>query len=344
MNKLKLSSLLELIEEVLDTQPANIKEAKVVGQKGARNVIPYPTIKLSAEWGTPGTQDRAAVDRLLAGIKDAAPKGIEGIKKRIQAVESIIVSCKQACKAQTSIGAALGEILILDAISSLVYEMNTSPGGRGELFESFLAALIGVEQIGQQRGLEDIKANISAKYMGSKNREGIKGSLGFFADKAAAVTDPGDTIGGEEGAPPAAAPAKAPKEISYIIAVGNEKTNNIKFYSYLLDRETAFKHKKGASFLIPVKVWAENNDPFAELNLESRDAMRAIATTYLDGLGSRLTEIYAHMNELANNLDNYFINGTGRSAVAAEKNLKDLQANVSKMAIVAPNQLPLPFK
>lgn len=313
MSKLNLNALVKLIEEVMEGTPEPLHEA------AERNAIPYPTLRLRPGWGESGSEDRLVVDRLMRSLPPA--RGLGGIKARIQGIETILKECKRQCQVGTDVQEALGHILILEAISSLVHTMRSSPSGRGEVFESFLAAIIGVQQVGHEasttKTLADIEGGISAKYFGGKSARPVKGALSLLPEAG---------------------------EIDYVIALSAAESGIIEFYHLVVTEDfvkTGATQQGGvlkgphiatgkpSEFSISPKVWHVDDKRFARLDLGSPKEIRAVALEYLKGADAKLVTIYDNLNLLTNQLDKYFIDGEKKAATDAEGTLGVLQQNVT---------------
>ena len=319
MSKLDLQTLVQLVEEVMGTPLASLNEE----DRAERSAIPYPVLELRPGWGDKDSVDRAVVDRLINALPEA--EGVEGITERINAIAQILEDCKRQCQITTDVQEAHANILILEAISALVHRMHATPGGRGEIFESFLAAIIGVSQVGQDvstsKTLADIGGGISAKYFGGMSARPIKGALDLL---------------------------EADGEMDYVIALAPKGRNYIEFYyfpvAYQVVMADAEREPDGSlkgsmidksdstQFSIPISMWRKESNRKARLDLGSPKEIREVARQYLNGADIKLVQIYDSLNQLTNQLDRYFIEGDSAASTEAQKTLQSLQEKVVVLA------------
>jgi hypothetical protein len=307
------------VEEVMGTPLASINEQ----ERAERSAIPYPVLELRPGWGDRDSVDRAVVDRLISSLPPA--EGVEGIAERINVIAKILEDCKRQCQITTDVQEALANILILEAISALVHRMHATPGGRGEIFESFLAAIIGVSQMGQEvsttKTLADIGGGISAKYFGGMSARPIKGALDLL---------------------------QADETMDYVIALAPKGKNYIEFYYLPVSFEAVMADVKRdedgtlrgsmidksdpTQFSIPISGWRKEANRRARLDLGSPKEIREVARQYLNGADIKLVQIYDSLNQLTNQLDRYFIEGDSAASTEAQKTLQSLQEKVVVLA------------
>jgi hypothetical protein len=144
--------------------------------------IKIPKLRISEEWGKPaGTSD----DRDLIEIFfSRLPQG--DFRSKIEHIEKFINDCGSEVCGTQSTSDILANLMVLDALSSIIYGY-TEQGG-GYLFEAFIAALLGgsAQQVKAKsgEGIQDIVtqdgAKVSIKFMtgkGDDEKSKVTGSL-----------------------------------------------------------------------------------------------------------------------------------------------------------------------
>ena len=150
---------------------------------GKEKTIKLPKLRISEEWGKPtGESDqRELIDIFFSRL----PSG--DFRSKIEYIEKFISDCgSDICGAGTSTSDILANLMVLDALSSIIYDF-TAQGG-GFIFEAFVAALLGGDarqvKAASGEGIQDIITQdgepVSIKFVTAKGAEeagSVKGSL-----------------------------------------------------------------------------------------------------------------------------------------------------------------------
>jgi len=198
-NTITSQSLVEMIEEMMDSGIFTIEEQKREG-KTKQITLKMPIIRLSEKmWGKKGTKDREVIQKLLAKI---VGKG-RTLSDKVQAINSFLDSPPQT----DDISEVLTHIVLLDTLTNIMVHFNASAAGF--TFEGFLAAMLEGEQIPPgTAGIQDIVDNdknpISLKLLTEKPGD-VHGSyrdlVDHFIDPGGLKRDPEtDQYVGQAGA------------------------------------------------------------------------------------------------------------------------------------------------
>ena len=147
---------------------------------GKEKTIKLPKLRISEEWGKPqGESDqREMIDIFFSRL----PPG--DFRSKIEYIEQFISDCSSdVCGSGTSTSDILANLMVLDALSSIIYDF-TAQGG-GFIFEAFVAALLG----GDAR---QVKAAAGEGIQDIMTQDGDRVSIKF-------VTGKGDAEGGKVG-------------------------------------------------------------------------------------------------------------------------------------------------
>jgi len=128
--------LCEFVEKVM-TDPLTEQDDEAI-----RELL--PTIKITEDWGKPGSKDRQIIEEFT--------KKIEGdtIEAKIASLNSIVGG-----EGTPTIGAILSTLVVIEVLNAILAEFTESAGGF--IFEGFLAGLFGgqsvqITDVGQQEG------------------------------------------------------------------------------------------------------------------------------------------------------------------------------------------------
>ncbi len=306
MSQINLNKLFEMIEEVIDSRTV-IQEQKSVQatENKTPKGVPYPTLALNKRWGIPKSGDRVLVNQVVTNLQGKT------IQERIQNLNQFLEGCKEDCINEKNISRAISNIIILEALSSLVFDFNASPAG--DLFEAFLAAMTGrpdIEQTGEKGGLADVGKNLSAKLI--KNKAPIEGS----ESNLDAAVDAGG--------------------MDFLVAGKVQESKNgpleVIFYNFNVPSnipKSKMSYRDGKFFI----NYTEYKDfQFASVNIGTREQLRQIAQQYLDTLDDKISIIYESLGQLTNQLNDYFIKNDTNSGTAAKGTAEKLSTNIQKLA------------
>ncbi len=164
-NTINFGAIMEMVKEemqkpILHEQklaPDASKMANIGAEaEEKRKGIPYPQLRITNDWGKPGTQERDQVDVFVRQIHKTSADNT--IQARIHALRDFTASCNsRQCQYQT-IPEVLSFITMLDAFSAIRYKFEAQAAGW--MFEAFLAAIIGgtqeTERDGASLPIEDV--------------------------------------------------------------------------------------------------------------------------------------------------------------------------------------------
>jgi len=326
-NKINFCKIVEMVSEQMESRtlqeegprpkaPMKASAGMDAGEK--RKGIPYPQLRITNDWGTPGTQERNQVDVFVRQIQKTAADNT--IQARIHALRDFTESCtSNQCRYQT-IPEVLSFITMLDAFSAIRYKFEAQAAGW--MFEAFLAAIIGgtqeTERDGASLPIEDVIRCTSYKDEGGEEcmaREAF--SLKF-------VNSPGGQGGTQVGM--LYAGLEKFGTIEYIIAVKLE--NGVDFY-------TAKITESNVDDMISVgtggKKWGIRREQLEgpiKMHLPGEKEIRMTAETALGVLGAGVEKLYANLDNLSHFLSAYFVDEDKAAAGLAQKETKELSANV----------------
>jgi len=290
--------------------------------------IKLPKFRISEEWGTPGTDDRRLIEKFTSKIRGNT------LEEKINSLQEFVSGCDQGCIAAKDVAEILGNLVFLDSLASVVYDFNDKTGGF--LFESIVAVLLGgnARQVptpgGPHQAIEDLLDSddtpLSLKFLFNTGTKYIKGS---YNNLHAGIE-------------------KYKQPIKYIVALKNRehKTGevlSIDFYSFDVGTKEypGDFNGNGARYVghgqMSTSSWGETSIKkfyVATLNLGSRKKLAAVAQKYADRLGTVLHEIYQQIDELSENVNDYFLDSPNAksSAIKAQGNAKILKKEADDLS------------
>jgi outer membrane murein-binding lipoprotein Lpp len=289
-------------------------------------VLKLPKLRISEEWGKPKSEDREQIARFTKQIKG------DDLATKIESLNSFASRCDKACANTKDVAEILGNLVFLDALSSVIYDFNAQTGGF--LFEALLAALLGgdARQVATAGGpnqdvtdiFDDKGRPMSLKFFfdtGSKNVGGSYNNLNQAIEDNKSVmyylvalkqrAESGDVMSID----------------FYEFTVGNE---NYRGDFTLSDWRSA---KAETQFKIPVNT--EIKIPgykLGNLNFGSRTDIANIAGNYVDKLSGTLRELYGNIDYLSKNVNAYFLENEAGAATRAKKAAKTIKGEADKLA------------
>jgi hypothetical protein len=333
--------------------------------------IPFPKLRISEEWGKPRSGDRSAIRTFARKVKG------ENLEQKIESIDSFISDCKAACIKSRGTPEMISNLVLLDALSAIIYDYNASAGGF--LFEGFISMLLG----GQSRqvqagagGIEDIITNkgekLSLKFFKEGGSKAVGGSLGDLRDSVEA--------------------GKPMKYLVVLKATGAQTVTQINFYEFTVgtngrayrvsqkptkyvDPETQEVNpeyqktgyiypkeepipgdfiaedytkgiagvsgiptlKKAPHFEIPVSQVIKKITPY-DLKFGGPKFMRNLANTYVDLIGNDVAVIYEDLESLSTNLTSYFVDEDMAAGEKASRVAGEMPAKITKLMIKKPIQ------
>ena len=286
-------------------------------------VLKLPKFRISETWGTPGTDDRVLLEKFTSKIKGST------LQEKINSLQNFVSGCDQNCVASKDVSEILGNLVFLDSLASVIYDFNDKTGGF--LFESIVAVLLGgnARQVptpgGPNQAIEDLLDSddtpLSLKFFFDNKYSKIGGSYR-------------NLMTGIE---------KYKQPIKYIVATKSRdhKTGevlSIDFFSFDIGNENypGDFDGDGATYVGNGQLQVRDIQDFkiATLNFGSRQKLQKIAQQYASRLGTVLQEIYQQIDELSQNVHEYFLDAPNSksAALAAQTNAKVLKKDADELS------------
>jgi hypothetical protein len=289
-------------------------------------VLRLPKLRISEQWGTPGSDDRKIIEMFTSKIQGST------LSDKIASLNSFVAECDAGCAAQKDVAEILANLVFLDSLSSVIYDFNDKSGGF--LFESLLAALFGggAKQIATKGGrdqdvtdiVDDQGRNLSLKFFFSEASQYVKGSYNNLVYSI----------------------EKSGKPMIYVIAVKNrisKQDNNvlsIDFYEFSVGTEGISEpydfdaRSIGTGYGLGIRAATQKKFHLGNLNMGgSRDEMQRLAQLYTERLGSVLVEIYQQLDALSKNVNEYYLASPDAkdSALKARNNAETLKKDTEEL-------------
>jgi hypothetical protein len=321
---LSAQDLFSLIEEQFSKfkkSTSTLQTEAKSSTKEHRRAIPYPQLRITNDWGKPGTQEREMVDMFVNRIQaDATENTIQG---RVASLANFVNSCsEETCRYQT-IPEILSFITLLDVFSAIRYKFEAQAAGW--MFESFVAAIIGGTQetdtTGSSLPIEDVVMCMSTE-------EETADEETCLTQKAFSLkfVRPGSSAGGTN---------------VELLKVGIENYGSVE---YVIGE----KRQDGVNFSF-VEITPENFDVAVNIGsngkswsinkaaieskigmaLPTEDEIIDIARDSLSRLNQGVTLIYDNMSVLSEELTDYFVNENKLAATNAIAQSRELAQNVN---------------
>jgi hypothetical protein len=327
--KQKLSQLDKLIIEVLREQNSlqedTFDPSKVDFSKSEKQMtIKLPQFKITESWGVPGNQDREIIQKFFNKVEGST------IQERVNSLNAFINECNQdSCINTIEIPKILSNLVTLDTLASIIHEFGASPAGF--LFEAFLASLVGGTQIVPEKSVstEDII-----------DKDGVPVSIKLLKKD-------GYVHGSYKDLKHAFEQAAWGKTMIYLVVnkVGKKDDLKLEWYQFpvteelmgdMFDAESS-KGKQGhyadlthdgKQFRIKKNYYQQFK--IATLDLGSRKNIIEIASRYADRLGDSMFMIYQLLDNLGNNVNDYFLDQDKSSAMKASSTADEIKNKIIK--------------
>tara|TARA_R100000008_G_scaffold85903_1_gene77089 strand:+ start:834 stop:1880 length:1047 start_codon:yes stop_codon:yes gene_type:complete len=285
-----------------------------------RRGIPYPQLRITNDWGKPGSQQRDTVDMFVRRIQAAdASNTIQG---RLVAMADFTSSCtSKSCQYQT-IPDVLSFITLLDAFSAIRYQFEAQASGW--MFESFIAAIIGgtqeTEASGASLPIEDVVLCTSFEDEGGEACLEKKAFSLKFVGKA----------GGQGGTNVALLNQGIKNFGSVEYIIGAKRSDGVDFYTVEISNENFDQVVNVGS---NGKNWSINKAALSAaipMDLPTEEQVRATAESALGVLGAGVDLLYANLDNLSHFLTEYFVAEDKSAALKARNESMKLKANVDE--------------
>ena len=264
--------------------------------------LPYPQLRISDNWGqTGGTPE--LVSKVFQQIQGSDIQG------KIDSLNNFIFSCseKGACP---KMSIALSNILVLDAISSILHEYEAQ--GAGQLFENFMAMLVLGTKEGGNGGITDFwmdepgKGSTSLKLLKKGGR--VEGSVEYL-NRVLNSPELGN-------------------KCTYIVAYKGESLNKLAFYKAEVTsiNDVDISAANPNRFTVPTKSLKK----IASLGGLSPKVLRKSAANVLKTIDSSISEVYENLSILSNSLTLYFLEdevSEGHKAKQSSNRVKEIIYN-----------------
>ena len=295
-------------------------------------VLRLPKLRISEQWGTPGSDDRKIIEEFTSKIKGST------LGEKINSLNNFVRECDEMCASQKDVAEILANLVFLDCLASVIYDFNDKSGGF--LFESILAALFGgsAEQIETRGGryqdvtdiVDDQGRNLSLKFFFSQGSQYVGAS---YDNLVRSIQNSGQPM-------------------IYVVAVKDRKSktdNNvlgIRFYEFSVGhgdvkgqydaRELGKKEygRYNSGYGLPVSMATRDEHHIGTLTMGgSREYMKEIAEKYAERMGSILHEIYEQIDLLSKNVNTYFLSAPNEkdAALAARQNAVVLKKDTEEL-------------
>jgi hypothetical protein len=300
---------------------------------GAENyVLRLPKLRISEEWGKPGSEDRQIIENFTSKIQGTT------LAEKINSLNQFVAGCDEMCASQKDVSEILANLVFLDCLSAVIYEFNDKTGGF--LFESILAALFG----GEARQI-DTKGGPNQEVTDIVDDQGRNLSLKFFFSEASQYV-------GASYRNLVRSIESSNKPMHYVIAVKNRESKqskdvlSIDFYEFSVGHEEVegqyqaadlgknFTSDYNSGYGLPIKYATAREHFIGNLNLGgSREGMKKVADKYAERLGSVLHEIYEQIDKLSKNVNTYFLSAPDdkTAAVKASQNAEVLKKETEEL-------------
>tara|TARA_R100001594_G_C4045975_1_gene264127 strand:+ start:73 stop:1080 length:1008 start_codon:yes stop_codon:yes gene_type:complete len=322
--------LTEMIEEMMDhPEVVKLREADTdlaqTGEAGAeaspaagvepekmeqktRDVI-LPVFAISKNWGKPDGRDKLMITPFLNAV------GGDTFADKINQVNSFVTTCQAQCVGANALPPAqvLGNLVFMETMASLINSYQA--GSAGELFESFVAIMMGGEQVGDtNKVIQDAKWIVGGEYQ----------------DFSLKLLSPGTPIKGSIKNLTTWRLATEQESMPYIIGV--KQQGKIVFY-----QETIGPEGSGATLSYPPAhkgqfsfKQEELQNKVAELLTPDPQEMRAIALKFAEQLGTAIVETYGLLNDLTKAANKFFVANDTSAGLQAQGIADELAATTKK--------------
>ena len=355
MGDLNMQEFIEIWKKYLLTEETMQKSgvSSMLSKTNKELSIKFPSLKLSEQWGKPGTEDRKIIEMFTSKI------GGTSLKDKINSLNQFVSGCDEKCVQQKDVSEILASLVFLDALSSVIYDFNPMTGGF--LFESIVTALLG----GDARQIETGAAGSEQDVTDIILPDGNPASLKLFYEGGSQYIK-----GSENNLYKDIMKYKQP--IKYIIGIKNRNSKekevlSFDFYEFTVGLDPADELNElnivgdftiydiGSGNGLPVQniIGGKSRGRPSKDELEkglqrqrqyktsyfvarldfgaSRSEIQQIATKYTQKLGNLLINIYSLVGALSDNINKYYVNNDKTAGVEANKNAGDLKNNTKKL-------------
>jgi len=302
----------------------NWKKYVVTEQEGSGEetfVLKLPKLRISEQWGEPGSDDRKIIEMFTKQIKGS------DLGAKITSLNAFVSQCDKACANTKNVAEILANLVFLDSLSSVIYDFNPMTGGF--LFESLLSALLGgsAHQVTTSGGREQDVTDIF-------DDKGRPMSLKFLFDGSGYVKGSFNNLN--------AAIDNNKSAMYYLVALKNREHKggdvlSIDFYEFPVGNDNypgnfSAKEVGEGNGLLVTKI-KKPQYHLGNLNFGSRQKIAAVAQNYVDKLGSTLFEIYDQIDALSKNVNEYFLDAPDAksSALKAKQNAETLKKDTKEL-------------
>tara|TARA_Y100000034_G_C6826565_1_gene372709 strand:+ start:142 stop:1155 length:1014 start_codon:yes stop_codon:yes gene_type:complete len=322
-----------------------IEERQKLETDGKNFTLTLPKLRISEQWGTPGSEDRKIIEMFTAQIQGS------NLHEKINSLNEFISKCDEACISTKDVSEILGSLVFLDSLAAIIYDFNATTAGF--LFEALISALLGSGSSQVPTGGQGIYQDTTDVI----DERGRPMSLKFYK------LDPDNPKGYITAAVRnlRVSIIKHGQPMIYLLGLKNTKNNKINsvdFYEVSIgskadDIEGQFDVK---DMNIPMKMIVQGEiytevedwkkpDVFhrmpgdaqkdryfiGSLQFGSREDLIKIAQNYADRLGDVLLEIYEQLDHLTNNINTYFLENKKEFALKAQQNAVILKAETEEL-------------
>ena len=328
--------------------------------------LKLPKLRISDEWGKPSgeSSDRDLIEVFFGAL----PSGDLDVK--INHIENFVKNCQaQVCGDRADSSEILSNLMVLDALSTIIYGFNEKVGGY--IFESFVAALLGgkaqavpaTSGEGIQDVITDKGEKVSLKFVTGKkdDQAGVPGSM-----KNLRASLDGEQYG-------------MPYVVAVKVKADNKDVARIDFYEFdigtngkeiinpdgsiQLEAQEPSQPRDGVplvyaeDYIFPQKNVSRSTDAMVQLakkgaarfnvttkdvaktakkyslNLGDRSQMQEVADGYAKQLNDDVISIFSNLDDYVTNINKYLVRqdvGAGTTAITNANQLKRSTQDVQK--------------
>ena len=129
----QISFITNLVREALQIE----RDAPPKLDKGKPDTftLALPKLRISEQWGSPGSDDRKVIEMFTSKIQGG------NFQQKLASLGQFVNNCDESCSDSKDVGEILANLVFLEALAAIIEDFNDKSGGF--LFESLIVALAG---------------------------------------------------------------------------------------------------------------------------------------------------------------------------------------------------------
>jgi len=316
----QISFITNLVREALQIE--RDAPPKLDKDKPDTFTLALPKLRISEQWGSPGSDDRKVIEMFTSKIQGG------NFQQKLASLGQFVNNCDESCSNSKDVGEILANLVFLEALAAIIEDFNDKSGGF--LFESLIVALAGggAKQVdtvgGRDQEVTDIEVDgrpMSLKFVYGGNKY-LKGSATNLERDIKKKRQPMEFLVG----------VKERDEGGKVLSVG--------FYNFTvgkveLEDGSVIQGEYSPADYGTGKIYLPNivakKKPFARIDLGSREKVIQVANNHVSRLGDNLLTIYNGMATLSSQVNEYFLQSNKMSGVAAAKTAGALKDSAEKL-------------